>query len=261
MMDTERLSFLARISSLKMVNRAKSAHIGSSLSVIDIASVLFGKISPPDEPDNVVIFSKGHAAAGIYATMAHAGFFSPSLLENYCENGSELGGHISYSEERQIPLSTGSLGHGFPFGVGIALNKKLEERAGRVFIVLSDGECDEGTTWESALLSNHFELENLVVIIDRNHIQSLGATEETLRLEPLAEKWEKFGWKTISVDGHDHFAIENALSTASGPICIIAETIKGKGVSFMEGNLLWHYRPPNDEELNKAITEIESNNL
>ena len=249
----------SRVSALKMVSSAKAAHIGSSLSCIDILSVLYAEItdiSNSKQDRDFVIVSKGHAAAGTYSVMANSGHMAIELLETYGLNGSDLGGHVTHSNNDAITLSTGSLGHGLPYGIGIALSKKKRSLGGRVFIVMSDGECDEGTTWESALLAFQFKLDNLIVVIDRNGIQSISKTEDTLQLEPLAEKWLAFNWDVETIDGHSHSQLENALKVSTKPKCIIANTTKGKGVSFMEGSVLWHYRPPSELELEAALKEI-----
>lgn len=261
----EKLAKAARIEILKITSYAKASHVGSALSVVDILSVLYSGVanikpinaSAPDR--DVIILSKGHAASALYAVLAIQGFFPKELLDNYCDNGAKLGGHVTSSELAGIELSTGSLGHGMPYGLGIALSRKRSGVGGRVFVVMSDGECDEGTTWESALLGNHHELDNFVVIVDRNRIQSLKDTEKTLKLEPFKEKWESFGWTSIEVDGHDYSALTNAaIARSKGPKVIIANTIKGRGVSFMENSVLWHYRSPNEQELSSAIEEVKS---
>ena len=260
----EELAKAARIDILKMTSFAKASHVGSALSVVDILSVLYSgvtnirtdNISAIDR--DVVILSKGHAASALYSVLALRGFFPKEFLDSYCGNGAKLGGHVTSSELAGVELSTGSLGHGLPYGLGIALSRKIGGDKGKVFVIMSDGECDEGTTWESALLANHHELTNLVVIIDRNRIQSLKDTEETLKLEPFQRKWENFGWNSIDVDGHDFSALSKAMIDENdGPKVIIANTTKGRGVSFMENSVLWHYRSPNDEELSSAIAEIE----
>jgi transketolase len=263
------IALKSRVSSLKMVHSAKAAHLGSSLSVIDILSVLFANIANviktnPDalESDQVLI-SKGHAAAGSYAVLAHAGFFSPEILESYCQNGALLGGHVTFGKVPGISFSTGSLGHGLPLGIGLALARKRAKNKANVYVVMSDGECDEGTTWESALIANQFKLDNLVVLIDRNRHQSFGDTEKTISLEPFPQKWESFGWNVFSVDGHNHSELEQILKESidtlnSKPTVIICNTIKGKGVSFMEDKVVWHYRPPSDEQLNQALAELEA---
>lgn len=257
---------MVRIESLRMTNRSNGSHIGSSLSCTDILAVLhtFFVFKNTDErKKNVFLMSKGHAASAYYATLALKDYFPLKMLNTYCENGSKLGGHVTASAELGVELSTGSLGHALPYGMGIALGNKLGNLNSKVFVLISDGECNEGTTWESALISSHNELSNLVVIIDRNRIQSLGFTEDTLILEPLSEKWESFGWEVLSIDGHNHLEIHKALNLSGHlerkkPLCIIANTVKGKGVDFMENSVDWHYKSPNDEQLNEAINQIEA---
>lgn len=245
----------SRISALEIVASAKAAHIGSSLSVIDILSVIYVDVK---EKKDVVIVSKGHAAAGTYSVLAHSGQMSVDLLSDYGVNGSTLGGHVNHSGNPAVRLSTGSLGHGLPYGLGIALAQKKSSGKERTFVVISDGECDEGTTWESALIAQQFELSNLTVVIDRNRIQSLAGTEETLKLEPLSDKWRAFNWDVVEVDGHNHDELTKALIKADRPLLVIANTVKGKGVTFMEDSVLWHYRPPSEEELALALAEINS---
>lgn len=261
-MDSLELAKQARISALKMVNQANASHIASSLSVIDILSVLYSKFLGTGDNkvnSNAVIVSKGHAAAGVYAILAHSGKMNIKLLESYGIDGSTLGGHLTHTGNEGIELSTGSLGHGLPYGIGMAIGFRLKQSDQKTYVVMSDGECDEGTTWESALLANHFMLKNLVVIIDRNRLQSLGSTENTIALEPLKGKWESFNWKVKVVNGHSHSQLTEALLTIEGPTCIIAETTKGKGVSFMEDAVVWHYRPPSDDELTRALLELQGN--
>jgi len=257
------LALQARQEILKMTSRAKASHVGSALSVIDILSVLYSgaaNISPANQSDSqrdVVILSKGHAASAIYSTLALQGFYSRNWLDQYCANGAPLGGHVTSRGVPGVELSTGSLGHGLPYGLGISLSRKISGMNGRTFVVMSDGECDEGTTWESALLANHHVLNNLTVVIDRNGIQSLKETEETLKLEPFADKWRAFGWSVHEVDGHDYLSLATKLTQEEKPSVIIANTTKGKGVSFMENSVLWHYRPPNEEELLSALSEVQ----
>lgn len=251
-----------------MIYVSKAAHIGSSFSVIDILSVLFGGVANvlQSEPDSLlsdqVIVSKGHAAAGTYAVLSHSGFFSTSLLDQYCKDGALLGGHVTYGKVPGIPFSTGSLGHGLPLGIGLALARRRAAAESYVYVVISDGECDEGTTWESALIANHFKLQNLIVLIDRNRMQSFGDTEKTITLEPFPEKWQSFGWNVFNVDGHDHAELSKTLrqiksANTSKPSVLICNTIKGKGVSFMENEVVWHYRPPNEEQYHLALSELQ----
>ncbi|MDO8108501.1 transketolase [Isoptericola sp. b441] len=267
--DSQDLARAARVSAVRATHRGKSSHIGSCLSVIDILAVLYSGVArvrpeaPEDPARDIVILSKGHAAAGLYSVLAHSGFFPLEWLADFSLDGSRLGGHVTSTAVPGVELSTGSLGHGLPFGVGLALAAKRTGAPRKVFVVMSDGECDEGTTWESALLAAHHGLDNLVVAVDRNHLQSLADTEQTLRLEPFAEKWSAFGWEVLTVDGHDHDGLRSALDTpresASGeqrPRVVICETVKGKGVSFMENQVLWHYRSPDDKALATALSEL-----
>lgn len=262
---SEQLAQSARVRTLQMCASARAAHVGSSLSVIDILAVLYagGARVSPDQIRNIdrdfVLVSKGHAAAGTYAVLAETGFFPTAWLSSYGQNGSRLGGHVSNGVPG-VELSTGSLGHGLPFGTGIALAAKRRASDQRVYIVMSDGECDEGTTWESALFAAHHNLGNIAVLIDRNGIQSLGSTEETLHLEPFADKWRAFGWRVRVVDGHNHSDLYCALSdfekSDDVPMVIICKTVKGKGVSFMENTVLWHYRSPTSEDIQRALEEM-----
>lgn len=264
--SAQQLALAARREIIAMTSAANASHVGSALSVVDILSVLYtgaAEITPETTGEvnrDVVILSKGHAASALYSVLALQGFIPVDWLKKYCENNSPLGGHISHKGIPGVELSTGSLGHGLPYGVGIAIARKLTNISGRIFVVLSDGECDEGTTWESAMVANHHNLDNLTVIIDRNRIQSLTFTEETLKLEPFAEKWRAFGWKTIVKNGHDHHAISEALTETNSPTCIIAETTKGKGVDFMENSVLWHYKSPTEEDLKNAFLQLKTSN-
>lgn len=255
-----------RVHVLKMIHRAQSSHIGTSLSAADLLTVLYSKVLriDPSRPDWIerdrFILSKGHGCAAVYAVLAERGFFSKEWLETYCQDGSHLAGHITHHGVPGVEASTGSLGHGLSIGCGMALAGKRDGRSYRVFVLLSDGECDEGSTWEAALFIPHHRLDNLVAIVDYNKIQSFGTVKEVLDLDPLASKWQAFGWATQDIDGHDFEQIENALLSVpfepGRPSCIIAHTIKGKGVSFMENKLAWHYTPPNDDELRRALAEL-----
>ncbi len=219
----------------------------------------------PDGPSWIerdrFILSKGHAGAGVYAVLAESGFFSTDKLRTYYQDGSDLSGHVSHKGIPGVELSTGSLGHGLSVGAGMALAAKLEDRKHRVFVLLSDGECDEGSNWEAILFAAHHRLENLVAIVDYNKIQSLSSVAETLELEPFVEKWSSFGWGVRQVDGHDHNELGQVLKTIpfmpGHPSVLIAHTVKGKGVSFMENTVLWHYRCARGEEFEAALRELE----
>jgi transketolase len=204
------------------------------------------------------ILSKGHAGAAVYATLAGVGFFERDLLETHCKNNSILSGHVSHVGIPGVELSTGSLGHGLGVAVGMALAMKSRLRNEKVFVLMSDGECDEGSVWEAAMFASHHRLGRLTAIIDYNKLQSLKSVDETLALEPFAAKWRSFGWNVSEVNGHDHDALEEALSACASnrPNLIIAHTTKGKGVSFMENSVLWHYRSPQGEEFEAALKEL-----
>jgi transketolase len=252
----------ARISALKMTSAAKTSHIGSCLSVIDVLATLFviKQREPKHSKDNIIL-SKGHAAAALYSVLDNLKLLDFNLID-FCKNGSQLYGHINHHANSEIPLSTGSLGHGLPFGLGMALADKKKDSPSRTYVIVSDGELNEGTTWESALVAGHHRLKNLTVIIDRNRIQSLGFTEEISSLDPIAPKWEAFGWATIELNGHDIDAIVDALNIEyDKPLCIIANTLKGKGVSFMENTLEWHYKSASPEELTAALREVSEDSL
>lgn len=260
------LALAARREIVLMTSAADASHVASALSVVDILSVLYAEsaeISAENmEKQNrdIVILSKGHAASALYSVLALQGFFPNEWLRNYCDNGAPLGGHVTHKGVPGVELSTGSLGHGLPYGVGIAMSRKISNVKGRVIVVMSDGECDEGTTWESAMIANHHGLDNLIVIIDRNRIQSLTFTEDTLKLEPLSEKWISFGWETRVTDGHDYARLRDGLTPSTGPICLIAETTKGKGVDFMENSVLWHYKSPNQKDVAAAFSQLSMEN-
>jgi len=238
------------------------------MSIADILATLYGgdiinfnPKNPHDEERDRFILSKGHAGAAIYACLAECGFMSREILKTHYQDGSLLSGHVSHKGIAGVELSTGSLGHGLGVGAGMAKALKLKGGESKVFVLLSDGECDEGTVWEAALFANHHRLDNLVAIIDYNKIQSLGSISETLDLEPLKHKWESFNWATKEIDGHDHESLLGCFRKlpfeTEKPTIIIANTVKGKGVSFMENTILWHYRTPQGKEFDEALKEIE----
>ena len=251
---------------LGMLHRANSSHVGSCLSCADLLAVLYStvlRIAPRNpqwsERDRFVL-SKGHAAAALYAALAETGFFPCQWLDEYGMKGSALLGHASHHVPG-VEFSSGSLGHGLPVACGMALALRREHRANRVFALLSDGELDEGSNWEAILFAPHHHLDNLAVIVDYNKIQSFGRVSEVLELHPLAEKFQSFNWGVVEIDGHDLEEIRSALSSvpalAGKPTAILAHTVKGKGVSFMENQLMWHYRSPSDEQLQLALDELE----
>jgi transketolase len=249
-----------------MTHRANSSHIGSCLSIADLLAVLYGgqlRVDPTrpqwEERDRFIL-SKGHAAAALYAALAERGFFPLSWLETYCRDGSHLAGHVTSPGVHGVEVSTGSLGHGLSIACGMALAAKRDARSHRIFVLLSDGECDEGSTWEAALFAPHHHLDNLIAIVDYNKIQSLGSVKEVLDLNPLPAKWRAFRWGVREINGHDFAQIRDCLQDVpfepERPSCIIAHTVKGKGISFMENKLAWHYKSPNREELTQALAEV-----
>ncbi|MEB3245736.1 MAG: transketolase [Vampirovibrionales bacterium] len=321
-LESESLAKAIRRLILETIARAKASHVGSCLSIADILAVLYGQVLNvrSNEPSwlerDRVILSKGHAAVAIYATLAECGFFPKTWLDTYSQDGSLLGGHVSWGVPG-VEAATGALGHGLNIGAGLAIAFKraqaLALRAGsspafktaqasalragpspafktaqpnpsglhdakdsshtasqwpkpatpiRTYVILSDGECDEGSTWEAALFAAHHGLNNLMAIVDYNKIQSFGRVDEVLKLEPFADKWRAFGWHVIDVDGHDHAALlaafEHAKTIQDKPQVLIAHTTKGKGVGFMEDDNLWHYRPPNSEQLVLALEGLNS---
>lgn len=262
-----RLAKAIRIHCLRMTSAGGSSHIGSCLSCADILAVLYGAVlrHDPKEPHHSLrdrfILSKGHAGAAIYATLAECGYFPVDLLSRYCQDGSLLCGHVSHKGIPGVELSTGSLGHGLSVGTGMAWAAKQEKASHRIFVLLSDGEMDEGSNWEAILFASHHGLDNLVAIVDYNKIQSLAPVCETLTLEPFVAKWRSFGWMAWEIDGHDHAELTNTLHQAAGqgrPAVVIAHTTKGKGVSFMENTVLWHYRTALGDEFSRALAELEA---
>lgn len=264
MKNTELLAKSIRINALKMVHRAKASHIASALSITDILAVLYGKVMQFDPVDQSYlkrdrfILSKGHACVAVYSTLAEVGFIPKQQLETYGDDFSWLMNHISH-KVNGVEFSTGSLGHGLPFGVGKALAAQARGESWRTFVVLSDGEMDEGSNWEALMFAAHHKLTKLTAIIDYNKLQSLDSVANTLGLEPLVDKLKAFGCEVREIDGHDHLQIANALSNMSQdkPTAIVAHTTKGKGVSFMENRVEWHYKNPNDEHLALALAELE----
>lgn len=255
-----------RVESLKMVHRAGASHIGGALSMADLLAVLYEKIlnvrhQLPDWPErDRFILSKGHSCSALYATLALRGFFTVEELQTYGQDGSRLLAHVSHKVPG-VEFSTGSLGHGLPFGSGRALAAKRKGEKWRAFVMLSDGELDEGSNWEAILFAPQHRLDNLVAIVDYNKIQSLGSVAEVLELGPLAEKFRAFRWSVREVNGHDHGQIRGALNEVpwepGKPSCLIAHTVKGKGVDFMESQLAWHYKSPDSAQLATALNQLE----
>lgn len=254
-----------RAEALRMVSKANASHIGTCLSMADLLAVLYTEVlrvdpANPEWPErDRFILSKGHGAAIVYAVLAERGFFPKEWLQTYCEDGSLLTGHISHKVPG-VEVSTGSLGHGLPIGCGMALAAKRDGTPWRTFVMLSDGELDEGSNWEAILFAAHHRLDSLAAIVDYNKIQSFGSVPEVLGLEPLADKWRAFGWAVREIDGHDFGQIQEAFRNIpfeeGKPSVLIAHTVKGKGVSYMENELEWHYRAPNAEMLARALGEL-----
>ena len=265
-MDTVAFAKKIRLHALRMTSLGGSAHIGSILSMTDLVAVLYGAILRVDSQNpkwpgrDRFILSKGHAGAGVYAALAEKGFFDVKTLDKHYQDGSILSGHISHKGVPGVELSTGSLGHGLSVGAGMAYGAKLDQQRHRIFVLMSDGECDEGSNWEAILFAAHHGLDNLIAIVDYNKLQSIGLVSETLGLEPFADKWRSFGWSVREIDGHNHAEINETFANLplniGKPNCIIAHTIKGKGVSFMENSVLWHYRTARDEEYAAALKEL-----
>ena len=268
--DPRTLAWLIRRHGLEMTHISRGSHIGAIFSLAEIMATLYTGVlnvdpANPKWPErDRFILSKGHAGAAVYAALAERGFFPVEELSTHYANGSRLSGHVSHKGIPGVEFSTGSLGHGLAVAAGMALGGQMDRADWRVWTVLGDGECDEGSVWEAALQAHQYKLDNLIAIIDRNRMQSLDFSENTLALEPFADKWRAFGWHTQVCDGHDVDALRAAFGQAKAnlgtgkPSVIIAETTKGKGVSFMENDILWHYRTPQGEEYEAALRELEA---
>lgn len=257
MNNFEKKSKEARRKILEMIHKAGTSHIASNLSCIDFATVLYEKLGKKDE----VIWSKGWAAASIYYFIAKQGKIPKEDLEEFAK---EKRGKIKYLglAETTTPgvwCNGGAVGHGLPIAVGMALAKKFKKEAGKIYCILSDGELNEGTVWEAAMLANHHNLDNLIVIVDVNKWQAMGKTKDVINLERIERRWQGFGWDFMRIDGHNFFEIEKAIDNESKvkPYVIIADTIKGKGVSFMENHLTYHYKHVDEETYNKALSELQ----
>lgn len=273
-MKSEELAWMIRRHGIEMTHLSGGSHVGSILSVADILAVLYTEVLNCDPQDpgrderDRLILSKGHAGAALYAALAETGFFPAEELKTHYQDGSRLSGHVSHYVPG-VEFSTGSLGHGLSAAAGMAYALKKAGKEPRVYAVLGDGECDEGSVWEAALFANHFRLANLTAIVDHNHMQSLDFCENTLELEDLGAKWSAFGWNVIEINGNDHDELRAAFARASDmaedraahrPTVIIANTIKGYGVSFMQNDILWHYRFPHSGwEYDCAVSELHRN--
>jgi transketolase len=244
-----------RESIIRGSHKSKEGHIPSALSILDILWVLYDKVLQPNHDH--FILSKGHASLGLYAVLSEKGHILPNDLNTFCSFDSLLGGHPDRNKITAVEASTGSLGHGLPIAVGVALGMKIKKSIGRVYTIIGDGEANEGTVWESALLASHQKLGNLCVIVDYNH-----STDRALKVGDLTAKFTSFGWKALNIDGHNQEEIlkclrENTINTEV-PLALIANTIKGNGIKSMEHNPAWHHKSPNDEELSLLINEIHT---
>jgi len=264
--ELESISRQIRGTVVEMSHRAKAAHLGSSLSCVDILTAVYFhaiKLDPqnPRSPKrDRFILSKGHAAASIYATLAYKGIISKDLLPGYGQPGSDLEEHPSPGKLPGIEVATGSLGHGLSISLGMALASNIQKLSFKIFVLMSDGECNEGSVWEAAAFAAAHKLDNVMAFVDFNKWQATGRSQEVMSLDPLKEKWESFGWYVHEVDGHDMKSLLECLSqfphTSGKPVAVVAHTIKGKGVSFMEDDNNWHYRVPTAEEVVTAKKEL-----
>lgn len=269
-MNSKQLAWKIRRHAIEMTHLSGGSHIGAILSVADIIAYLYTNVlkydcnNPKWENRDRFILSKGHAGASIYAALAECGFFQTDELKTHYANGSRLSGHVSHYVPG-VDFSTGSLGHGLSVAVGMAYTAKKDLKKWKTYVVLGDGECNEGSIWEAALFANHFRLNNLVAIIDHNHMQSLDFNENTLEIENLGDKWKSFGWNVVEINGNDHKELKKAFAKVNEllskvphkPVVIIADTIKGYGVTFMENDILWHYRYPHTGwEYDCAVNEL-----
>lgn len=252
---------------LEIAHKTQTHHLGSSFSIVDILTALyFGNLKiNPENPKDIqrdrFILSKGHAGLALYVTLSKRGFFSEEeLLKQYAIDGGKLGIHPDKDAMPGIDVSSGSLGQGLSIGVGLSLAAKIDDLKYRVFVIIGDGECNEGSIWEAAMFASQKKLDNLIVILDYNHLQGFGRTEEVISLEPLADKWQSFGWSVKEIDGHNMKEIIQTLNLfpfqENKPNIIIANTIKGKGISFLEDKLESHYKCINETELKIALNEL-----
>jgi transketolase len=257
-----RLAKNIRMDILRICEKTNTGHVGSAFSVVEILLVLYSQIvrgNYPDSDRDRVILSKGHASAALYSTLFRCGVMDEALFSTFAVNGSRLGHHPHYDPSVGLEANTGSLGHGLSIGTGLAYAAYRQNSPARTFVILSDGDTNEGSTWEAAAFAAHHKLSNLCMILDANKIQAMGFTKDILLPGEPADQWKAFGWDVIEVDGHDVDQLTKAFSHIGDhnkPLAIIADTIKGKGVSFMENKLLWHYRPPKEEEYLRAIEEL-----
>ena len=251
---------------LTTISGAGLGHVGGDLSVTDILVTAYWhalRVDPntPDAPGrDRFVLSKGHCAAALYSTLASAGFFPRAELATFAQPLSPLNGHPNRVKVPGVETNTGPLGHGFPVATGCALGARVSGEDFRTIVVMGDGEMQEGSNWEAAMTAAHYELHTLTAVVDRNRLQQGARTEDTKTLEPLHDKWTSFGWETRRIDGHDHLALVEALapSTTGKPVAVVADTVKGKGVSFMEDRVEWHHKVPTDEQVVAALEELSA---
>ncbi|MES2128348.1 MAG: transketolase [Pseudomonadota bacterium] len=263
MTATQDLALRIRLACLAMCHAKRASHLGGAFSVADILAVLYGQVlvKYPAQPGHPardrVFYSKGHACTALYAVLAETGYYPKSELDTFTDNGSLFTSHVNH-KVAGVELSTGSLGHALSVACGVVLGGKRRAQDWHTYVVLSDGELDEGSNWEAILFAPHHALSNLTVIVDYNKIQSFGNVADVLNLEPLADKFAAFGWEVLEVDGHDHAALAAALDKGgrTRPRAVIAHTVKGKGVSFMEHQLAWHYKSPDAAQVAAATLEL-----
>ncbi len=250
---------------IRISHQAKVGHVGSAFSIVEILVALYFEIMKidkktiKDDKRDRFILSKGHAAPALYAVLHEKGLLTDKNLADYCRNNSIFEEHPKHHIV-PVEVSTGSLGHGLSIGVGLAMGSKLKKQQSNIFVLMSDAECDEGEVWEAALFAGYHKLNNLFLFLDYNKVQALGTTKDVLDLEPLAQKWQAFGWNTLEVDGHDTRKIISAWMDNNdnlGPAIFICHTVRGKGVSFMEHVIDWHYKNPDDRDLKKALKELK----
>lgn len=263
----ESIALRIREDILQMVHKAGEGHAPSALSTVEILVTLYfhilkhNPLKPSFPERDRLVLSKGHGCAALYAVLARSGYFPPELLDTFLGFDTNLPGHPDMRRLPGLDMSTGSLGHGLPVGVGMALAAGMECRPYRVFVILGDGEQNEGSIWEAAMVASHYRLENLVAIVDRNGMQVDGPTRGVLDTEPMGDKWRSFGWAVLDVDGHSiqdlSTVLEQVPHMSQRPTLVLARTVKGKGVSFMEADsVAWHYRGLSGEELRQALEEL-----
>lgn len=265
-MNSEELAWKIRRHSIDMVNHAHASHIGGVLSVADAVAVLYNDIAKVDalrprwEERDRIILSKGHNGVAIYSALAELGFYPVEELQKYGDNGCRFSCHVSHKGVPGVEISTGSLGQGVCVACGMALNGKLKNMSYHVYAIMGDGECNEGSVWETIMLAAQYRLDNFTVLVDCNDMQAMGKCEQVMNMYPMRDKWQAFGWLVEEADGHNHNELREAFKTPHNgrPKVILSHTIKGKGVSYMEGQLIWHYRDPQGEFYERAVQELEA---